>query len=205
MLTVQRTIKVVFFYYFLLANPFAVAEISDEKLAQAIKLMDENGIAYENKFIITRYLAYKNGGGLVSAQQLYKGLPVFYSEVVMHFDDKGKVIKNKHGSVFMGGNVIPIDDYNIDVEPAFSIEKAAEITIENSNNLDGASCLKNEKKRVTNLGVYKPNGVNQIYLAWQSKCKYKPNPSIIIDANSGEILGQAPGYIPQIPTRQKEN
>jgi len=184
-----RSIISVLLHCSLLSTPSLVfAELSDDKYKQATRLLEANGIQYKDIYNITRFMPYKKGGGLVSVQQLYRDLPVFDSEVTFHFDPDNKPIRGVDDNIYKVGNEIPVDDLEVDIEPVITSSQVASITSEYTSKLDDADCLTSDRKRVIQLGVYKPVDAKQLYLAWQATCKYWQTPSILIDAKTGKIL-----------------
>lgn len=198
-----RLTIIVLLHCIMLSMPSLVfAELSEEKHKQAIQLLEFNGIQHKDIYTVTRFLPYKNGGGLVSVQQLYKDLPVIDSEVAFHFDDDNRALRNADESIFKGGNEIPVDDLGVDIEPVIQSTQAADIAGEHSSGLDDANCLASNKKRVILLGIYKPADTKQLYLAWQATCKYRQTPSILVDAKTGQILRSLNSGETPIPAKQ---
>jgi len=189
MLKEYRSILIVLLNCILLSMPsLAFAEISKERHKQATRLLEANDIRYKDIYNITRFMPYKKGGGFVSVQQLYRELPVFDSDVTFHFGPDNKAIRDTDDNLYKAGNEIPVDGLELDIEQLITSARAISITSEYSSRLDDAGCLTNDRKRVIQLGVYKPVDEKQLYLAWQSTCKYRQTPSILVDAKTGHIL-----------------
>lgn len=174
----------------------AVAEVTEEREARAQELLAANDIEYEGKYLITRFVPYKNGGGLVSVQQLHQGLLVFDSQLVFHFDENDAVIRGGDGKANLMGTEQQLDDVIIDPDGLISgqqaseifSQKAKEITIPSMNGQGGGTkvagpkCAQDPEQIEFELGIYKRRVV------WRVKCIKHSSPLIHIDAVDGSVL-----------------
>ena len=174
----------------------AAAQLSEEKEEGARALLAKNGIEHENRFLITRYLPYKNGGGMISVQQIHQDLVVFDSEAAFHFIDGGELVRRPDGTPNLMGIVVDLDDLVVDRESLISAEEAIEIFSARSRSIEvpgitGEStgdrvpppkCTQAAESIDAELGIYEQRP------SWRVKCGKRRNPIIYIDATDSVIL-----------------
>jgi hypothetical protein len=110
----------------------AEPSLSNEAAAKALRLFRQNGIAMDN-LKISKFIQYRQGGGMVVCHQTYKGLPIFFAQVAYHFNAKGKVKRTRKGQVFVGGaKKIGPKRINVDVTPTITRAEAVDIFVKRS-------------------------------------------------------------------------
>jgi hypothetical protein len=102
------------------------ADITAEQEANAKKLLARNGVETENQYLITRYLAYKDGGGMISVQQLHEGLAVLDSELAFHFTAGGELLRAQDGSAKLMGIYQDVDGLVVDRDALINEQQAFE-------------------------------------------------------------------------------
>jgi uncharacterized protein YpmB len=191
-----KLIRCVFILFLAASFSSASAQLSEEKEESARALLAKNGIEHENRFLITRYLPYKNGGGMISVQQIHQDLVVFDSELTFHFIDGGEVVRRPDGTPNLMGDAVDLDDLVVDRESLISAEEASEIFSARSRSIEipgmtGEStghrvsppkCTLATESVDAELGIYKKTP------SWRVKCNNRRRPLIHIDATNGEIL-----------------
>ncbi len=174
----------------------AVADVTEERKVRALELLAENGIEHEGKYVVTRFVPYKQGGGLVSVQQLHQDLLVFDSELTFHFDENDEVIRGADGSVNLMGAVQDPGDLFVDLDSVISRQKASdifsgetkEITIPGMTGqgpgmkVPGPRCTQDPETIEIELGIFKQK------VAWRAKCSKRRLPLMYIDAVDGSVL-----------------
>jgi len=174
----------------------AIADITEERKVRAIELLAENDIEHEGIYVLTRFVPYKQGGGLVSVQQLHQGLLVFDSELVFHFDENDEVIRATDDSANLMGAAQYLGDLIVDPDDLISAQQASdifsgetkEITIPAmtgqgpGTKVAGPKCTQNAETIELELGIYKQKA------AWRAKCSKRRKPLMYIDAVDGSVL-----------------
>lgn len=116
----------------------------------------------------------------IRLQQVYKNIPVWNSEIIVH-------INNDEVVYLGGGHYIPTPD-KISLKPAFSNQKALEYAV----NLDPE--LKSDCSRCqAELVIYFDREIKPVlaYLI-KSGSKYSGSLQLILDANTGKLLTRLP-------------
>jgi hypothetical protein len=195
MMSITPKIAIAVLLSIILAH-IANAEVTTEQEAAAMELLAKNGIEADGQYHITRYLAYKNGGGVISVQQLHDGLIVFDSELAFHFIDGGELVRAQDGSSNLMGIRQDVDDLVVnrdellppqDAVEAFA-ERSKQITVPNitgtgpGNVVAGPKCTQDPESVDATLGIFKQTVV------WQLKCEKRRNPLMYMDAVTGSIL-----------------
>jgi hypothetical protein len=174
----------------------AAAEVSEEKEAQARALLEHNGIEHEGKYFITRYLAYENGGGMISVQQIHEELVVFDSELAFHFIDDGELVRAADGSPNLMGMGQDVDNLEVDRDSLIGEQEAVVIFSERTRVVTipsmtgdgdggttaGPKCAQDPESISAELGIYKQK------VAWRVMCKKRRSPVMYIDAVEGRQL-----------------
>lgn len=174
----------------------AMADVTEEREARAHALLTENDIEYEGKYVVTRFVPYKQGGGLVSVQQLHQGLLVFDSGLVFHFDENDEAIRSGDGSANLMGTEQQLDDLIIDPDSLISGQQASEIFSRETEEITipsmtgqgsgtkapGPKCAQDPEKIEFELGIYR------LRAAWRTKCLKRRKPLMYIDAVDGSVL-----------------
>jgi hypothetical protein len=174
----------------------AVAQLSEEQEESARALLARNSVEYENRFLITRYLPYKNGGGMVSVQQIHEDLVVFDSDLAFHFVNGGELVRRPDGTPNLMGVAVDLDDHVIDHESLISVEEAIEIFSARSRRIEvpgmrgertghrvpPPKCTQAAESIDTELGIYKKRP------AWRVQCNNRRYPIIYISGADGVIL-----------------
>jgi hypothetical protein len=185
-----------------LAAADEMAQLTAEKEARARELLQENGIEAEGRYLITRYLAYENGGGMISVKQIYEGLIVFDSDAAFHFTAGGTLMRSQDGSPFLGGIMQDVDDLKIDHDQLIGKQEAVQVFSAAAKSVvipsmtgdgpgtevDGPICAQEAEAIEAKLGIYKTR------VAWRVTCKEHGIPLMYINAVTGSILFFDSGY-----------
>lgn len=173
-----------------------VADVTEQQLVLAHEMLEANDVDYEDKYLITRVLSYKNGGGMISMRQIHNGLVVFDSEVAFHFIAGGAVLRNTDGSPKLMGIIQMVDDMAVDPDGLISEQHAIQIFSEYARmihipsmtgrgpgtEIEGPECAQNAESIEAKLGIYRKTVASRVM------CKEHRYPIMYMNAASGSKL-----------------
>jgi len=151
----------------------AAGHLTDEKLAAAAALLLQNDIDPAG-ISITQFLAYKNGGGVVSGYQLHDGLKVFDITLTYHFGEEGSLVHEQYGKQDLSDLVISLDEV-----------VSASLPVDRLPDDDDASTV---RKCAAQDNLERELGIYFGKVAWMFKCADRRPQAIYLDATDGTVL-----------------
>jgi len=190
----MKTIAVLVAGLLVLLPASVFGQLDDEKREAAEALLTKNGISAGETFRVTRYIAYRRGGGVVQGLQVHDGLPVFDGETTYHFGPDDVIVSMPSGAAYSMGGSKDLSDLVIDRDDLISRD-AAWASIEEQDRSDAESpaatvhACEQRSKTEAELGILEHKPV------WRFKCTYMPLPVLYVDATGGSYIEYAPPAI----------
>jgi len=178
-------------------------------LSAAHALLEKNGISIRDKYRISRFVPYSNGGGMIWVDPIYRGVPVFQHERAFHFNKGGTVKRDRRGNILIGGaEPLDVANMDIDVTPQISEQEAKQIFSKRAETIrlphmtgdpakaaliKGPECAAEPGTLQAELGIFDLDATGRHQagfrgvLAWRVACN-KGSPHAFIGARNGSVL-----------------
>jgi len=180
----------------------AADSVDAEKAAAARALLERNGI--DTSLAIDQFMAFGNGGGVVSGFQMHDGLKVFDAPLTYHFGPGGEPVRSPDGRVFAMLAAKDLTGFELDEDALLDTDSAIDIVRDTTATalpaeVDGDTLSSVQNCATSSARLNVELGILSGRPTWQLRCKFSRSPGIFVDAYTGELVAPPPTAEPATP------